>query len=279
MKNCNISETEQNSAVILEGHPSATFSDCDFLNNHGNNGGAIYVSEIYDGCKIEDCRFLNNEASGNGGAAIAPSSFDGCTFIGNKARGNGGAIYFPEQEWRLNEVMCQQNSAAGCGGAVYSQESSIGKIVDSIFRENTADSDGGAVYFGAASFGNNILENVTITDNRTGGNGGGIFCPTEFCKAADVDLYGKVVIQCNTDASSAENNVYLVHDWGKKSLLYTKNGFDRTNSAIRITSSSTSDIAVVDLNEKTDESAFHADGTRRIYRGTFYNKTLYLDDM
>ena len=279
MKGCEISEIKQNSAIVINGQPTVAFADCKFKNNHGKNGGAIYVSEIYDRCKIEGCQFINNEASENGGAAVAPSSFDRCSFIGNKAGENGGAVYFPEQDWSLNEVKCLQNSASGCGGAVYSEESSTGNIVNSEFRENTAGGDGGAIYFGAASFGDNRLENVTITDNRTDGNGGGIFCPTEFCKAADVDLSGKVIINHNMTSSSVASNVYLVNDWGKKSLLYTKNGFDRTNSDISISSSSKSDIAVVDLNEKSDESAFSSDLNRRIYRGKLHNKTLYLDDM
>ena len=138
---------------------------------------------------------------------------------------------------------------------------------------NRAGCNGGGIYLGALTTSNHHLTNVTITGNSAN-HGGGIYCSAGAFKAADTCLHGIVNIKDNNG-----DNAYLVNDSGKKALLYTKGDFDRSNSTVYVSSSSRSDIAVVDLDSKSHESSFHADYGRRLYRGTMYNGTLYLDDM
>ena len=171
----------------------------------------------------------------------------GCVFDGNKAGVDGGAI------------------CASCHAKLMADNTTI--------TGNRAGCNGGGIYLGALTTSNHHLTNVTITGNSAN-HGGGIYCSAGAFKAADTCLHGIVNIKDNNG-----DNAYLVNDSGKKALLYTKGDFDRSNSTVYVSSSSRSDIAVVDLDSKSHESSFHADYGRRLYRGTMYNGTLYLDDM
>ena len=147
-----------------------------------------------------------------------------------------------------------------------------GAVSRCTFEGNTAGADGGAICAGCHA--KLMADNTTIINNRAGGNGGGIYCSAGAFKAADTYLRGTVIIRDNSG-----DNAYLVSDSGKTALLYTREDFDRSGSAVYVSSSSRSDIAVVDLDSKSHQDAFRADYGRRIYRGTMYNGTLYLDDM
>ena len=226
-----------------------TIRNCTFENNHAFKGGALTFE--LDGSKAVNCTFRNNSADSDGGALFIRSNEDGtvsgCVFDGNKAGVDGGAI------------------CASCHAKLMADNTTI--------TGNRAGCNGGGIYLGALTTSNHHLTNVTITGNSAN-HGGGIYCSAGAFKAADTCLHGIVNIKDNNG-----DNVYLVNDSGKKALLYTKGDFDRSNSTVYVSSSSRSDIAVVDLDSKSHESSFHADYGRRLYRGTMCNGTLYLDDM
>ena len=226
-----------------------TIRNCTFENNHAFKGGALTFE--LDGSKAVNCTFRNNSADSDGGALFIRSNEDGtvsgCVFDGNKAGVDGGAI------------------CASCHAKLMADNTTI--------TGNRAGCNGGGIYLGALTTSNHHLTNVTITGNSAN-HGGGIYCSAGAFKAADTCLHGIVNIKDNNG-----DNAYLVNDSGKKALLYTKGDFDRSNSTVYVSSSSRSDIAVVDLDSKSHESSFHADYGRRLYRGTMYNGTLYLDDM
>ena len=226
-----------------------TISSCTFENNRASKGGALTFA--LDGSKAVNCTFKNNSAGYDGGALFIRSNEDGavsrCTFEGNTAGADGGAI------------------CAGCHAKLMADNTTI--------INNRAGGKGGGIYLGALTVSNHRLTNVTVTGNSAG-HGGGIYCSAGAFKAADTYLCGTVIIRDNSG-----DNAYLVSDSGKKALLYTREDFDRSGSAVYVSSSSRSDIAVVDLDSKSHQDAFRADYGRRIYRGTMYNGTLYLDDM
>ena len=82
-------------AIRLEGLDGITLRGLSFLDNYGNDGGALYVTDSSK-ISIDNCGLLNNTAVGYGGAlAIVSSSsilLTGVSLHANAAHGNGGAI-------------------------------------------------------------------------------------------------------------------------------------------------------------------------------------------
>ena len=72
-------------------------SNCTFINNHANDGGAISWSAWCVNGRVSNCTFINNTAEKNGGAIYWYNSNDGhvnnCTFINSTAELEGDAIY------------------------------------------------------------------------------------------------------------------------------------------------------------------------------------------
>ncbi len=263
----------------------AKLTNCTFIGNYaGSKGGALYnkyemrdsdSSNEGDKNTVENCTFENN-TSENGGAyacEIRCNKTKNCVFKNNKATKDGGAIYYPTDLYDsfVENGLFEGNSAGCDGGAICACAHSDLKVNCGTFKGNSADR-GGAVYLGALSFNDHHFTSVTMTGNSARSHGGGLYANAGAFKAADVKLYGAINIYGN-----GKENAYLVSDSAKKSLLKTTSTFDSGNSNVFITSSTNSDIAVVDLNMKAHEGAFHADNGRKIYRGTFHFYTLYLD--
>lgn len=263
----------------------AKLTKCTFKGNYaGSKGGALYnkyemrdsdSTNEQDKNTVDNCTFENN-TSENGGAyacEIRCNTTKNCVFKNNKATKDGGAIYYPADLYDSNvENAVFEGNSAGCdGGAICACAHSDLNIKCSTLKGNSAN-NGGAVYLGALSFSDHHFTSVTITNNSARSHGGGIYANAGAFKAADVKLYGGIQI-----CGNGKENAYMVSDSAKKSVFKTTSTFDSGHSNICITSSTNSDIAVVDLNAKAHEGAFHADNGRRIYRGTFHFYTLYLD--
>ena len=245
-------------------------SDSTFTGNTaGADGGAVWTQR-----NVINCTFKNNKAGGEGGAVFVQprlQTISSCTFENNRAS-KGGALTFALDGSKAVNCTFKNNSADYDGGALFIRSNEDGAVSRCTFEGNTAGADGGAICAGCHA--KLMADNTTIINNRAGGKGGGIYCSAGAFKAADTYLRSTVIIRDNSG-----DNAYLVSDSGKKALLYTREDFDRSGSAVYVSSSSRSDIAVVDLDSKSHQDAFRADYGRRIYRGTMYNGTLYLDDM
>ena len=250
-------------------------NNCTFKNNNaGGEGGAVYVQPRM--VTISNCTFETNRASKGGALTfeLDGSKAVNCTFKNNNADCDGGALFIKEnQNGTVSGCLFDGNTAGTDGGAICASCHTKLMADNSTIINNRAGSSGGGIYLGALSFSDHELTNVTITGNSAG-HGGGIYCNAGVLKAADTYLHGTVIIRDNSG-----DNVYLVNDSGKKALLYTRGDFDRCGSSVYVSSSSRSDIAVVDLDTKSHEDSFRSDYGRRLYRGTMYNGTLYLDDM
>ncbi|OHT11927.1 hypothetical protein TRFO_18392 [Tritrichomonas foetus] len=119
---------------------SVDINSCKFIGNKNtaNDGGGsgIWISNLkkddntyYTYVSFSDCNFSNNTGV-NGGAfgvgfshSVAPTSaiFSHCSFIGNYGQKNGGAIYFRTTlSSTINNCTFLNNSASGSGGAIYS---------------------------------------------------------------------------------------------------------------------------------------------------------------
>ncbi len=264
------SATGQGGAVWIQ----ANVKGCTFKNNRADgNGGAMFVYS--KNRHVENCAFLNNSGANGGGLAYA---LDGnytknCSFKGNSAAGDGGGLYIPcDQDAAIEGSCFENNSAAADGGGICVCAHSDATLNVVTLKGNRAN-NGGGIYLGALTANDHHFTSVTITNNSARSHGGGLYANAGAFKAADIKLNGGIQIHSN-----GSENAYLVKDSAKKSFLKTTSKFDSGRSTIFITSSTNSDIAVVDLNMKAHAVAFHADKGRKMYRGTFHCYTLYLND-
>ena len=267
----NNSATDQGGAVWVQ----SNVNGCTFKNNKaGGNGGALFVQSKNK--TVSNCTFEGNHSNQNGGALaydLDGNCTKNCTFRNNSSGYDGGGLYVPtDQDAKVEYCTFDGNNSGADGGAISVCAHTDLTLTGSTIKNNRAHGKGGGVYLGALSFSDHHFTNVTITGNWSDVHGSGIYCNTMTGAAADVAVHGSVIIRNN-----GSENAYMVQAAGKKSMFYTKSNFDSANSSIYVCSSTNSDIAVVDLNMKAHEGAFHSDKGRRLYRGTFHNYTLYLD--
>ncbi len=151
---------------------SVNVTNCTFINNHAEYGGAIYMDGGY--LYVTDCVFSNNSAYNYGGsialeyesrATVSKSKFIN-SYSTNDA---GGAIYLKVSSLTGNEIEFT-NCTATFGGAVTSLSSTT--TLKSIKgKNNKAKWDGGAIY--------DMYGDISITsssfDNNTAHNGGALF--------------------------------------------------------------------------------------------------------
>ncbi|MFL6201207.1 MAG: choice-of-anchor Q domain-containing protein [Thermoanaerobaculia bacterium] len=122
---------------------------------------------------------------GNGADRVldlrAPAEIDGVTIRNGRVEGDGGGLLVrpkpSPQPVLLRRSVVSGNRAQGAGGGIAAPELSALEIRDSAVLENQAGGDGG----NGAGNGGGIagvgfrLANVTVSDNRAEGAGGGLF--------------------------------------------------------------------------------------------------------
>ncbi len=170
----------------------------------GDSGGAIWNEGTISGdwpviLTRNSAQQDEDWAGGNGGAIFnsghegVPGSIalNGGSFTENTATGCGGAIYNSLGTVTLTDVTFSSNNAEIAGGAIYNSEGDV-TISDSSFIGNGAEQgDGGAIH----NDGVLTLNNVTFSDNYAGGG-------------AAITSYGTVEV----DGAYFSNNNAL--EWG-----------------------------------------------------------------
>ena len=166
-----------------------TFENCYALNGTGDrgNGGAMRSTAKYN--TITDCRFINN--IGNNGGAIniynskaVDTIISGCTFTGCSARTQGGAIWCRSKTLTLDMTNHTTDSVT---------------LTSSSIRNCTAPSEGGGIYHGNSITGSNLtIENTVIdTCSSTTKTGGGVHTT-----ALTATLTNSTVQNCSTVAAN-----------------------------------------------------------------------------
>ena len=215
---------------------NCTFENCYALNGSGTNGngGAMRSTATYN--TITDCKFINN--IGNDGGAIniynsnaVDTVVSGCSFTGCSARYRGGAIYCVSKTLTIDAINHEINAATpdntsirNCtasneGGGVYHGNSITGSTLT--VKDTTIDTcssttkAGGGVYTTAltASFTNSTVQNCsTIAANQ---NGGGVWH-----SGSQMTLSGTTIQNCM--ATGLGGGVY--QGSGTKDFLKVENG-------------------------------------------------------
>ena len=233
-----------NAGAIWNNGPLLSLKGCDFMNNHGKDGAAIYNAEnskIGDEQKvtISGGSFSTNISQNNGGAIFTAGnasavSVSNTSFSGNKATTSGGAVYC-QSAMTFNHISFKENQVTNVnGGAIYITQSGSLTIKDddnngNEFSENVSSANGGAIYTsGVLSMkgvtatsnianlggflyidesGNATVDNNTsLSENTANTNGGAIY------NNGKLYVNGKVSIKNNTCAEAVASNVYLAKD-------------------------------------------------------------------
>lgn len=178
-------------AIYIYGNLIA--NNCNFTNNSGECGGAIYVGDRASAV-IGDCLFINNTASGSddrfdGGGAIffnflnnhiyewESAYISNLVFINNTAQ-NGGAIYaYDESGIIADNCSFINNSAIGNGGALFLDASNKEYLYNFTFCTfiNNSANVGGAVYYTGRDEEENAGIFYTIFDGNNALKGKDIF--------------------------------------------------------------------------------------------------------
>lgn len=169
-------------AIRLEQYTTATFDDCEFINNTANNGGAIHV-EQYSTVTLNRVTVRNNKAGGNGGGIYACNYgflvINDSVIDHNTASSMGGGIWMhnPDISYfasvTLNNTEVYANSASYGGGIAVQYNALVTVEGGSLIYENIARSHGGGIF--ATYSGIVTINDAEIYQNEANGIGGGIF--------------------------------------------------------------------------------------------------------
>ena len=214
LEKCNITENTavNGGAINISGSANVQIKGSEIHDNTAtNSGGAIYMASGWaiDGyyncaCEIVDTKLNNNSANIGGALGMGASMYQyndmhitaSFTMSGkseissNTAKtltttNGGGGVYLVGNGSRfiMNDGFITDNVAKNsCGGAIFSKNWRGITLNGGSITGNSAKMHGGAIYIENVNLPNNPLEDevlnvaagVTITDNRCGGNGGGI---------------------------------------------------------------------------------------------------------
>jgi len=129
-------------AMFNDANSSPTVSYCTFSRNSVTGitncqGGAAYCGGGSD-ARFEHCKFIEN-AGNDGGAVFVEASaveFEDCIFSGNTADGQGIGISCWDNS-RLTVTGCTFTSNAGGAGAIYAGNCNV-TVINSVFAQNSA---------------------------------------------------------------------------------------------------------------------------------------------
>jgi predicted outer membrane repeat protein len=215
--NCTIRDCPDGALVVEYGF-GLTIENCLFAGNSAAGGGAIQLGVLSDAL-ITGTRFENNFATGSGGAlqltGDASAVLVDCEFLGNTAGGGEGGGAIASSSWEgfsLAECTFAGNAAlAGSpGGAIavsYWDGNDI-QLSDCLLVGNYSEGHGGALYLGGEPYASSrlLMAGSTIAGNRTLGAGGGIaWMPKTAISAGQLDS----TIVWGNGAGTAGDQLYI----------------------------------------------------------------------
>lgn len=174
-------------AIWAEGKQT-TVANSTFIQNEGNDGGAIQARSSVNAVTVTNCTFEENSSTHRGAAICVPSSMKGIEitdskFIKNSTKGHGGAIF---ANAGLDISNCEFNSNdtqnSGYGGAI-DQEVGTGIVKNSVFYGNRATTGGAVASTGGTltltdcdfnkTVDGSVVGNTATNGGATGATGGG----------------------------------------------------------------------------------------------------------
>lgn len=141
-----------------------TVGNCNFQNNFGNRGGAIFSE--FGNPNISIVNFHSNDSFTSGGAVytrLGAPALNKCSFMGNSATNFGGGVFGSSSALSLRNCVFSGNDAWS-GGAIYNQ-SGIVTVTNCTLGFNTASLSVGGILNanGSATINSSILWGNTDT--------------------------------------------------------------------------------------------------------------------
>jgi predicted outer membrane repeat protein len=168
------------SLAVQNGTDSLNLTDCSFVQNSAEHGGALYLYSA-SSSYMKNCSFINNHATSSGGAIYTGAKnlyIVDCSFTDNYSSALGGAIHIVSGSSDINivETTLTRNTAQTDGGGIYYAASTqFISVISSTFTENAAlNGSGAAMYFRESCSRINIVQ-TTLTRNTAQTDGGGIY--------------------------------------------------------------------------------------------------------
>lgn len=201
MERCGIENSVPEGIHLSSNSTSASFTDCDFLNNAAEGLVSVCDTDI-DGCSfisnqdsgtqlwwgyhtVSNSIFRDNTADRGGGIYLIEgrSTITNCQFVNNDANSSsygGGGIHFKggsfEEHFIVNCAFLgnRATSPTSRGGGVYSLSSVMPVFVNCLFSGNSCAGYGGGGVCNRSSSDSSFI-NCTFSGNTTTGQGGAIF--------------------------------------------------------------------------------------------------------
>ena len=180
LKNCNfIKNTATGGGSVRWEGANGILSDCTFTDNSvtNNDGGAINWGGVGSNATITNCNFINNTANiGGAGVNIFNNAINSiltnCTFTGNFANNsNGAGIQWAGPNGIISDSNFNKNSANLGGSIIIANAGANTHISNCNFINNSATLDGGAVRWHGP---NGVLTSCTFINNHATSHGGAI---------------------------------------------------------------------------------------------------------
>ena len=169
-------------ALYISTGTQVFISNCTFINNSGNKGGALQV-ENTDDVHIENSSFNFNRAVLGGAIYCVNSKIfsDGLYSFSNSAT-NGGFAYFSNTDIISFNDYYSYNEASNHGGAIYAErESHICIESNTTISNNIAYKNGGSFYLDNSRIHVNSTP-LILSNNVAKQKGGAIFVPDTNCE-------------------------------------------------------------------------------------------------
>lgn len=273
VENCTIdgSASEKHGGAITVRSSYFDMTDTTISNSQAtNNGGAIYVSynsnrEMNAKVNLVGCTIKNNSSTeGYGGAIYATKralenehpvlTIKDTDFDGNSAKESGGSLFIAAglDAYLKNVNFTNSISLEGKGGALYTT-SGIIEYDTGVLTNNKAElSNGGAIALDGSAV--VTLNNLTATDNHSGGSGGFMIA-----KADMVKLYNSTIK--DNVANSSAGGIY-----GQATLSVYKTTFEGN----RATANGGAVVAYTDGKQMTLQDCSLINNTAGSFGGAVY---------
>jgi len=252
------SSDDVGAGLLLEGAPwiplsSPVISNCTFLNNSANYGGAIGIYGQRIGNNqflvlnptIKNCFFDHNTAQSQGGALFKTGSTQmdtfklmDCTFSGNRAvSGGGGGVSIDEAPYSVVSIKrCTfEKDTSFIGGGLYISASRVPNTplsvhIDScVFNLNRSLDGGGFCYDNYFRFIDSLQLNLSITNTlfesnySTGGDCGAFLVLSSTKSEVIADISNCTFL--NNRSSGFYTTWFLFYDGCKGTVKYNNNVF------------------------------------------------------